>query len=94
MVICAGTTGYNVTLDLRYHWMRQKRFQGSHLANDDQARAVNKLVTEKAIDPCLSRCFAFDELPLAHQLMHDNDHPAGNMAILVNATGEGQGVGG
>ena len=31
MVICAGTTGYNVSLDLRYHWMRQKRFQGSHL---------------------------------------------------------------
>ena len=31
IVICAGTTGYNVTLDLRYHWMRQKRFQGSHL---------------------------------------------------------------
>ncbi|GIS90441.1 MAG: hypothetical protein CM1200mP20_04820 [Pseudomonadota bacterium] len=28
----AGTTGYNVTLDLRYHWMMQKRFQGSHLA--------------------------------------------------------------
>ena len=33
IVICAGTTGYNVTLDLRYHWMMQKRFQGSHLAN-------------------------------------------------------------
>ena len=24
VVICAGTTGYNATLDLRYHWMRQK----------------------------------------------------------------------
>src|SRR5262249_60788613 len=34
VVICAGTTGYNATLDLRYHWMRQKRFQGSHLAHD------------------------------------------------------------
>ena len=28
VVICAGTTGYNATLDLRYHWMRQKRLQG------------------------------------------------------------------
>ena len=92
MVICAGTTGYNVTLDLRYHWMRQKRFQGSHLANDDQARAVNKLVIAGDIDPCLSRCFAFDELPLAHQLMRDNAHPSGNMAILINATEEGQGA--
>ena len=40
IVICAGTTGYNVTMDLRYHWMRQKRFQGSHLSNDEQAAAV------------------------------------------------------
>ena len=40
VVICAGTSGYNATLDLRYHWMRQKRFQGSHLSNDEQAAAV------------------------------------------------------
>jgi crotonyl-CoA carboxylase/reductase len=25
VVICAGTTGYNATVDLRYLWMRQKR---------------------------------------------------------------------
>ena len=31
----AGTTGYNATVDLRYHWMHQKRLQGSHFANDD-----------------------------------------------------------
>ena len=37
VVICAGTTGYNATLDLRYLWMRQKRLQGSHFANDEQA---------------------------------------------------------
>ena len=51
IVICAGTTGYNVTLDLRYHWMRQKRFQGSHLSNDEQAAAVNHLVIDGKIDP-------------------------------------------
>ena len=44
VVICAGTTGYNATLDLRYHWMRQKRLQGTHFANDEQAQGVNKLV--------------------------------------------------
>ena len=62
VVICAGTTGYNVTLDLRYHWMMQKRFQGSHLANDEQAEAVNQLVIEKKVDPCLSQTFSFDHL--------------------------------
>jgi len=92
VVICAGTTGFNVTLDLRHHWMRQKRFQGSHLANDDQAKAVNDLVIGGKVDPCLSQTFGFDELAHAHQLMQDNKHPSGNMAILVNATEEGNGA--
>ena len=33
VVICAGTTGYNLTMDARYLWMHQKRVQGSHFAN-------------------------------------------------------------
>ena len=33
VVFCAGTTGYNITFDARYVWMRQKRIQGSHFAN-------------------------------------------------------------
>jgi crotonyl-CoA carboxylase/reductase len=89
VVICAGTTGYNATLDLRYHWMRQKRFQGSHFANDDQARGINDLVTAGKVDPCLSRVFEFAETGACHQLMRDNQHPSGNMAILVNATRRG-----
>jgi crotonyl-CoA carboxylase/reductase len=91
VVICAGTTGYNVTLDLRYHWMRQKRLQGSHLSNDEQAIAVTKLVAAGDIDPCLSHTFSFDEIGEAHQLMLENRHPPGNMAALVNARSTGQG---
>jgi crotonyl-CoA carboxylase/reductase len=91
VVICAGTTGYNVTLDLRYHWMRQKRLQGSHLSNDEQAAAVTKLVADGRIDPCLSHTYSFDEIGHAHQLMLDNKHPFGNMAALVNAKAAGQG---
>ncbi|MEX1107506.1 MAG: crotonyl-CoA carboxylase/reductase [Dongiaceae bacterium] len=86
IVICAGTTGYNVTMDLRYHWMMQKRFQGSHLGNDEQAVAVNRLVADRKIDPCLSSVYSFGEIGKAHQLMHENRHPFGNMACLVNAT--------
>ena len=92
IVICAGTSGYNVTLDLRYHWMRQKRFQGSHLSNDEQAEAVNQLVIDGKVDPCLSQTFTFDEIGKAHQLMRENRHPYGNMAALVNATEPGQGA--
>jgi crotonyl-CoA carboxylase/reductase len=85
VVICAGTTGYNATLDLRYHWMRQKRLQGSHFANDAQAKGANDLVIAREVDPCLSRVFAFADTAACHQLMRDNLHPSGNMAILVNA---------
>lgn len=86
VVICAGTTGFNATLDLRYHWMRQKRLQGSHFANDDQAKGLNDLVMQGKVDPCLSRTFSYDELPQAHQLMYENKHPSGNMSVLVGAS--------
>ena len=89
VVICAGTTGFNADSDLRYLWMRQKRLQGSHFANDDQAYAFNDLVINGEIDPCLSRVFAFDQTGECHQLMHENKHPDGNMAILVGAPREG-----
>ncbi|MBK7974764.1 MAG: crotonyl-CoA carboxylase/reductase [Deltaproteobacteria bacterium] len=92
VVICAGTTGYNATVDLRYHWMRQKRLQGSHFANDVQSEGLNDLVLAGQVDPCLSRTFTWEELPLAHQLMHDNKHPHGNMSILVGATTTGTGA--
>jgi crotonyl-CoA carboxylase/reductase len=92
VVICAGTTGYNATVDLRYLWMRQKRLQGSHFANDEQSQGFNNLVLEARVDPCLSRSFEFTEIPLAHQLMYENKHPHGNMAVLVGAPKMGLGV--
>ena len=94
VVICAGTTGYNATVDLRYLWMRQKRFQGSHFANDEQSYAMNQLAREGKLDPCLSQAFTFEQLPESHQLMHDNRHPAGNMAVLIGAPDFGMGVSG
>ena len=92
VVVCAGTTGYNATVDLRYLWMRQKRLQGSHFANTVQANEMNQLALRGQLDPCMSHVFTYDELPISHQLMHDNKHPHGNMAVLVGATEFGQGV--
>jgi len=89
VVICAGTTGYHAVADLRYLWVRQKRLQGSHFANDEQAAAFNQLVIEGLIDPCLSKTFRFDEVGLVHQLMGENRHPVGNMAVLVGAAAPG-----
>jgi crotonyl-CoA carboxylase/reductase len=91
IVICAGTTGYKASLDLRYHWMKQKRFQGSHFANDEQAKGLNDLVIAGKVDPCMAeRVFEFNETGECHQLMLQNRHPTGNMSILVNAKTRGQ----
>ncbi len=92
VVVCAGTTGYNATVDLRYLWMRQKRLQGSHFANTVQSNQMNELALRGLLDPCLSRAFTYEEIPAAHQLMHDNKHPHGNMAVLVGAKDFGLGA--
>jgi crotonyl-CoA carboxylase/reductase len=85
VVFCAGTTGYNITFDARFVWMRQKRIQGSHFANLLQASQANELVIERRIDPCMSEVFSWDEIPRAHTKMMKNQHKPGNMAVLVQA---------
>jgi crotonyl-CoA carboxylase/reductase len=85
VVFCAGTTGYNITFDARFVWMRQKRIQGSHFANLLQASQANQMVIERRVDPCMSEVFAWDDIPRAHTKMMKNQHKPGNMAVLVSA---------
>jgi len=85
VVICAGTTGYNLTMDARYLWMHQKRVQGSHFANLMQATQANKLVVDRRIDPCMSEVFTWNQIPKAHMRMWNNEHRPGNMAVLVSS---------
>ena len=85
VVICAGTTGYNLTMDARYVWMHQKRIQGSHFAHLKQASQANKLVIERRIDPVMSEVFPWKEIPKAHTRMMNNEHMPGNMSVLVSA---------
>ncbi len=85
VVICAGTSGFNCTFDVRYMWMHQKRLQGSHFANLKQASAANKLMIERRLDPCMSEVFPWDQIPQAHMKMLRNEHKPGNMAVLVQA---------
>jgi crotonyl-CoA carboxylase/reductase len=85
VVFCAGTTGFNLTFDARFVWMRQKRIQGSHFANLLQASQANQLVIERRIDPCMSEVYSWDDIPEAHMRMLRNEHKPGNMAVLVQA---------
>ncbi|MFD2234272.1 crotonyl-CoA carboxylase/reductase [Phaeospirillum tilakii] len=90
VVFCAGTTGFNLTFDARFVWMRQKRIQGSHFANLLQASQANQLVIERRIDPCMSEVYAWEDIPLAHMRMLNNQHKPGNMAVLVQALKPGR----
>ncbi|MDO6726153.1 MAG: crotonyl-CoA carboxylase/reductase [Cognatishimia sp.] len=85
VVICAGTTGFNLTFDVRYTWMHQKRLQGSHFAHLKQAAAANQMMIERRIEPFLSETFEWDEIPEAHMKMFRNEHKPGNMSVLVQA---------
>lgn len=92
VVFCAGTTGYNLTFDARYVWMRQKRIQGSHFATLAQAAAANQLMIERRLDPCLSETYRWDQLAHAHMAMAANQHKPGNMAVLIQAPNAGLGA--
>ncbi|MEM1198309.1 MAG: crotonyl-CoA carboxylase/reductase [Pseudomonadota bacterium] len=85
VVFCAGTTGYNLTMDARYVWMHQKRVQGSHFANLMQAAQANRLMMSRRLDPVMSEVFSWDHIPKAHMRMMNNEHKPGNRAVLVSA---------
>ncbi|HEU0317139.1 MAG TPA: crotonyl-CoA carboxylase/reductase, partial [Solirubrobacteraceae bacterium] len=90
VVICAGTTGFDLDFDVRYLWMRQKQIIGSHFANAYECMKANQLIEQGLIRPVLWRTLGFDGVAEAHQLMKENQH-LGKIAILVGATAEGQG---
>jgi crotonyl-CoA carboxylase/reductase len=89
VVICAGTTGYDTMIDVRYLWYQQKRYQGSHLMNTEQAAAFNDLVRNGTIMTTLGTAFPYDEIPKVHQMMGDGALPEGNVSCLVNAPSTG-----
>jgi crotonyl-CoA carboxylase/reductase len=91
VAICAGTTGYTAVVDLRYHWVRQKRLQGSHGTNDEQAAAYNQLVIDGKIDPCLGKVYAFEDIGQAHYDMDKGKTVLGNRVALVGAPQPGLG---
>jgi crotonyl-CoA carboxylase/reductase len=90
VVICAGTTGYNLDFDVRYLWMRQKQIIGSHFANAWECHKANELMAQGQIRPVLWRTMGFEGVAEAHQLMLENKH-LGKIAILVGAEREGLG---
>src|SRR5918997_1203714 len=72
VVICAGTTGFNLDFDVRYLWMKQKQIIGSHFANAWECNKATELIQNGQIRPVLWKTFGFDGVAEAHQMMRDN----------------------
>ncbi|HWI21535.1 MAG TPA: crotonyl-CoA carboxylase/reductase [Baekduia sp.] len=90
IVICAGTTGFNLDFDVRYLWMQQKEIVGSHFANAWECKKANELIESGVIRPVLWRTLGYDGVAQAHQLMKDNKH-LGKISVLVGAGKAGEG---
>jgi crotonyl-CoA carboxylase/reductase len=90
VVICGATSGFQLDFDVRYLWMKQKQIIGSHFANAWEATKANELIEQSLVRPVLWQTMGFEKVAEAHQLLRDNKH-LGKIAILVGATGEGQG---
>ncbi|MEU4639498.1 crotonyl-CoA carboxylase/reductase [Micromonospora sp. NPDC023814] len=90
VVTCAGTSGYNGDLDLRFLWMHQKRLQGSHAANVRETAAMVQLAGAGRLDPCVTVAEPISEIGSLHQALYENRHEPGNMAVLIGASAPGQ----
>ncbi|HVV69180.1 MAG TPA: crotonyl-CoA carboxylase/reductase [Patescibacteria group bacterium] len=84
VVYCGATSGFNLSMDAAYGWMHQKRIQGSHFASTLEAFSANELVCQGKIKPYLGKVYKWQDLPLAHQLMKDNQQLSGCMAVEVS----------
>ena len=83
VVICGATSSYWTRLDLRFLWLGQKRLQGSHSATPkDYDEFVDFIVKHKIRQP-VGRVFSWDELPLAHKLLHEDKGAPGRMVIKI-----------
>ncbi|MCB9778702.1 MAG: crotonyl-CoA carboxylase/reductase [Alphaproteobacteria bacterium] len=87
VVTCAGTTGYMASLDLRFHWMMEKRFQGSHGGDLDEWARFNSLVEQGLVDPALGHVGDYDDIGALHAAMADGSAAPGKTAVLVGARG-------
>jgi crotonyl-CoA carboxylase/reductase len=84
VVICGATSGFQLDFDVRYLWMRQKQIIGSHYANPYECMQANQLMAEGKVRPVVWKTMGFEDVPAAHQLLHENKH-LGKISILVGA---------
>ena len=84
IVICAATSGFDLTFDVRHLWMRQKQILGSHFAHAEECWRANELVLKGTIKPSMTEVYAYPDIPRAHDDMLHNRH-MGKLSCLVSS---------
>ena len=72
VIICAATSGYLSTLDLRFLWMQLKTIIGSHFANYNEACLAANLIFTNQVKPLIHSINDINNLPLMMDKMHSN----------------------
>ncbi len=63
VVICAATSGYLSTIDLRFLWMQLKTILGSHFANYHEASLASQLIFNGDIKPLIYGSYDISKIP-------------------------------
>ena len=80
-------------VDVRYLWYIQKRYQGSHLFNDEQAAPSTSWCASGKVTTTLGHTYTYErDRGDVHQLMGDGKLPEGNVSCLVGAAEPGTGA--
>ncbi len=91
IVTCAATSGYMIEYDNRHLWMKLKQIVSSHFANYGEAWLMNRLIDRGAIQPTLSATFPLEDVAIATQLVHRNEHE-GKLGIRCLSPADGLGI--
>lgn len=69
VVLCGATSTFMADIDLRFLWLTQKRIQGSHAGNADDAESFLSLAEKFDIVPEIGHVYEWEQLPEAHESM-------------------------
>ena len=69
VVLCGATSTFMSDIDLRFLWLSQKRIQGSHAGNANDAKGFLELSEKAEIVPEIGKVFEWNQLPEAHESM-------------------------
>lgn len=69
LAVCGSTTGFEVTVDLRFLYLRQQSLLGSTMGTRGDLLRILKLVEAGRLRPIVDRVFALAEVAKAHEYL-------------------------